>query len=51
MLQIKINRDSIHFLQWLACVKRFQSMDIIRVCEHPDHVTELYKKYREEENG
>ena len=51
MLQIKINRDSIHFLQWLACIKRFESLDIIRVIAKPDQVSELYKQYERDNNG
>ena len=48
MLQIKTNNDTIYFLQWLACVKRYEALDIIRVLEKPENVSELYKKYTEE---
>ena len=49
MLEIKTNSDTIYFLQWLACIKRYEALDIIRVLEKPDNVSELYKKYKKEQ--
>ena len=51
MLQIKINKDGIYFLQWLACIKRYESLDIIRVIEKPDQVSELNKQFERDNNG
>ena len=51
MLKIKINNDGIHFLQWLACIKRYESLDIIRVIEKPEQVSELYKQFERQNNG
>ena len=51
MLQIKINKDGIYFLQWLACIKRYESLDIIRVIEKPEQVSELYKQFERDNNG
>ena len=50
-MKIDIDNDAVYFLQWLACVKRYESLDIIRVIEKPNQVSELYKQYKEEENG
>ena len=50
MLDINTNDDTIFFLQWLACVKRFEALDIIRVIEKPDQVTELYNRYKKEKD-
>ena len=47
-LDININADFIYFLQWLATVKRYEALDVIRVIEKPHQVSELYQQYKEE---
>ena len=50
MKELNINTDdsSLHFLMWLATIKRFDALSIIRVIEKPHHNNELYNKYLEE---
>lgn len=48
MLEIKTNNDTIYFLQWLVCIKKYEALDIIRVLEKPKDVSELYRKYTDE---
>ena len=42
---------NLNFLQWLACIKRYESLDIIRVIEKPEQVSELYKQFERDNNG
>ena len=50
-LNININDDSLSFLMWLATIKQFDSLSIIRVLEKPQNNNQLYNKYLEEMNN
>ena len=50
-MNIKTDNATIYFLQWLACTKRYEALDIIRVIEKPNQVSELYKQYKEQDDG
>jgi hypothetical protein len=47
-LRININDKGLSFLLWLATVKKFDSLSIIRVLEKPQNNNELYNKYLDE---
>ena len=50
MKELNINTDdsSLNFLMWLATIKRFDALSIIRVIEKPHHNNELYNKFLKE---
>ena len=50
MKELNINADdsSLNFLMWLATIKRFDALSIIRVIEKPHQNNELYNKFLKE---
>ena len=50
MKELNINTDdsSLNFLMWLATIKRFDALSIIRVIEKPHQNNELYNKFLKE---